>query len=52
MKEGLPLPKAKQIPFKMKRLVAVEFRKPNVKLKEISEQVKAGKPKWKFKVGI
>jgi hypothetical protein len=52
MKEGLPLPKAKQIPFKMKRLVAVDFRKPNVRMKVNVGWPCFGKLRWKFKNGI
>jgi hypothetical protein len=52
MKQGLPLPKAKQIPFKMKRLVTVKSRKPNVRMKDISNQNNFGKLRWKFKNGI
>jgi hypothetical protein len=52
MKESLVLPKAKQIPFKMKRLVAANCRKPNVRMKVNVGWPYFGKLKWKFKNGI
>jgi hypothetical protein len=42
-----------KVSFKMKKKdEIVKFRKTNVKMKVMSKQVKFGKPKWKFKVGI
>jgi hypothetical protein len=47
-----PLLEAKQIPFKMKRLVTVNFWKPNVRMKDSRNQNNFGKLRWKFKNGI